>query len=142
MILMEEHIHQIMFLRIPAHMDKIIKGIMEMVIENHLASKRRIQDGTIKAPQENAQFQPVLLEEADKQRWDRYQEHRCQEYVSIEVHPPPEAKPETLPQSLATSFKRRVRLIDLYENPAEYGTQYGEKKKQFDILLYSLKKIF
>ena len=75
MILMEEHIHEIMLLCLPPHMDKIVERIMEVMIENHLACKCRIQDQSIQAPQEDTQFQAVLSKEPKEYRRDGYQHH-------------------------------------------------------------------
>ena len=47
MMLMKEHIKKIMLFCMLAHMQKIIKSIMKMVVENHLANKSRIKNSPI-----------------------------------------------------------------------------------------------
>ena len=75
MILMEEYINKIMLLRLPSHMDKIVECIMEMMVKNHLARKRRIQDQSIQASQKNAQLKAILSKEIKKDGRNGYQHH-------------------------------------------------------------------
>ena len=135
MVLMEENIHQIVLFGFGPQLHSLVEDVVEMLVEQHLSRKSQVQHQAINNPTCQPQGIPPMVPDRKKSPGQAQEDHRDQKHISVEIHAPPEAVPETVPDHRPLSLQAPVGIVHRNENQTKDRAQDGKEQKQLPILL-------
>ena len=134
-VLMEENVHQVVLFRFGPQLQSLVKDIMEMLVEQHLSRKGQVKHQAVDQPSCQPQGIPPMVPHREKSPGQAQEDHRDQKDIGVEIHPPPETIPETVPDHRPLALQAPVRIVHSNENQTKNSTQDGKEQKQLSILL-------
>ncbi len=136
MVLVEENVHQVVFLRFGPQFHGLVEDVVEVLVKQHLPRKGQVQHQTVHQATRQPQGVAPLVPHREERSGQGQENQRDQEHIGIEIHAPPEPVPETVPDHRPLPLQAPVGIVHFDENETEHSTQDGEEQEQLRILLH------
>ena len=135
-VLVEEDVHQVVFLRLGPQFHSLVEDVMEVLVEQHLPCKGQVQHQAVHQAPRQPQGVPPAVPHGEEGPGQGQQHQGNQEHIGVEIHAPPEPVAEAVPDDLSLPLQAAVGIVHFDENETEHSTQDGEEQEQLRILLH------
>ena len=134
-VLVEEDVGEVAFVRILSKPDSMVEDIMEVEIEDELCQEGRVDEEQVASHEPHAKHIADFVPEGKNGCGQGDQDEKRQERISIHVHAPPEAIAEAVIPLAPLAGRRFLRTVQEDEGETEDRTEKRRQQGEAQILL-------